>query len=82
MKTIMILCAFVIFVIVQIQCQEDGCGPHERRVECKSCCKVPTCQQKVPPKCNRICLQVCFPGCECLPGYIRLRENGPCVKTC
>ncbi|XP_028133500.2 chymotrypsin inhibitor-like [Diabrotica virgifera virgifera] len=81
MKTIMIF-TFVIFAIAQIQCQKDRCGPHQQRVECKSCCKEPTCQHKSPPKCTHVCPLVCLPGCECLPGYIRLTEDGPCVKHC
>uniref|UniRef100_A0A6P7FCW5 Chymotrypsin inhibitor-like n=1 Tax=Diabrotica virgifera virgifera TaxID=50390 RepID=A0A6P7FCW5_DIAVI len=80
MKTI-ILFVFLIFAIAQIQCQKGLCGPNEQFIECKSCCKEPTCQQRIPPRCD-ICPAICRTGCVCLPGYIRKSENGPCVQRC
>ncbi|GIY31194.1 zonadhesin [Caerostris darwini] len=60
---------FILFITVlyKVHCQ---CPPNEIEEECVDFCN--TCEDEAP------CLDVCIPGCNCQPGFLRDAE-GTCV---
>ncbi|XP_077290871.1 zonadhesin-like [Arctopsyche grandis] len=54
------------------------CGKNEQYTECGTACP-DTCDDWRTPT---ACIQVCVPGCFCLPGYVRNTKTNECVRPC
>ncbi|GFS86395.1 hypothetical protein NPIL_652211, partial [Nephila pilipes] len=56
------------------------CPKHQHEESCATNCPITCKNRNNPPK---FCSDVCFNGCVCDEGYIKLNDkNGPCVEPC
>ncbi|CAG9865042.1 unnamed protein product [Phyllotreta striolata] len=62
--------------------EDSPCGKFETLNTCSSPCAIPaTCDFPYPSTTSDTCIERCDTVCECIPEYVKINENGPCIKT-
>ncbi|GFU40191.1 hypothetical protein NPIL_166831 [Nephila pilipes] len=72
MNKYILLLVFCVFLLISLELSRgENCCVNEHFVDCVNPCN--TCAHK-----DVVCVTICQPGCDCLPGHLR-NEFGICI---